>query len=156
MLRKLSLLAMISAIIYLMSGVGILFCQNAFKPIFMNSPENYVTVYPVDAILRLLIVGLPCAVLGAVNLTDSHSHNHFLPLGTAIYSGITLGIQGFLGTMFSTYYSTIIAHTKGAMYLANWSMMSQMFNWIDLFSNVALVMLLVESVANYCKQQNHN
>lgn len=145
---------MISAIIYLVAGMGILFFQDTFKPIFMGSPTDYVTIYPANALLRMVLVGLPCAVLGAVNITGSHSQISFLPLGTAIYSGIILGLQSFLGTMFSTYYSAIIAHTKGAMYLANWSIMNQLFSWIDLFSSVALVMLLITGVAGYCKGKN--
>lgn len=153
-MRKLSLLAMISAVIYLIAGLGILFFQDTFKPLFMGSPADYVTIYPANAILRMITVGLPCAVLGAVNLTGSHSSNSFLPLGTAIYSGIVLGLQSFLGTLFSTYDSAIIAHMKGAMYLANLGIMNQLFSWIDLFVNVALVLLLVESVAIYCKQKN--
>lgn len=148
------MIAMISAIIYLVAGMGILFFQDTFKPIFMGSPTDYVTIYPADALLRMVLVGLPCAVLGAINITGSHSQNSFLHLGTAIYSGIVLGFQSFLGTMFSTYYSAIIAHTKGAMYLANWSIMNQLFSWIDLFSNVALVMLLITGVAGYCKRKN--
>lgn len=145
---------MISAIIYLVAGMGILFFQDTFKPIFMGSPTDYVTIYPANALLRMVLVGLPCAVLGAVNITGSHGQNSFLPLGTAIYSGVVLGLQSFLGTMFSTYYSAIIAHTKGAMYLANWSIMNQLFSWIDLFSSVALVMLLITGVAGYCKGKN--
>lgn len=145
---------MITAIIYLVVGMGILFFQDAFKPMFMSSSTDYVTIYPASAILRMILVGLPCAVLGAVNLTGSHSSNSYLSLGTAIYSGIVLGLQSFLGTLFSTYDSAIIAHMKGAMYLANLGIMNQLFSWIDLFVNVALVLLLVESVASYCKQKH--
>lgn len=142
---------MISAVIYLVAGMGILFFQDAFKPIFLSSSTDYLTIYPADAILRMVLVGLPCAVLGAVNITGSHSQNSFLPLGTAIYSGIVLGLQNFIGSIFSTFYTTAVAQLRGAMYLANLGIMNRLFSWIELFSNVALVMLLVVGVMGYCK-----
>lgn len=142
---------MISAILYLVLGVGILLFQNTLKPLFIGSASNYVMVYPADILLHLALVGLPCAVLGAVNTTGSHSGNSFLPLGTAIYSGIVLGLQSLSGIIFSTINNVAAAQFGGAMYLANLSIVNQLFSWIELFCNIALVMLLVSGVMGFCK-----
>lgn len=153
-MRKLSLAAMISAILYLVAGVGILLFQDVFKPMFIGNAGDYVTVYPVDSLLRLALIGLPCAVLGAVNITGSHSKNKILPLGIAIYSGVVLGLQSILGIMFSTVNSVAAARFGGAMYLANLSIVNQLFNWIQVFCNIALVLLLVAGVMGFCEKKN--
>lgn len=152
-MRNLSLAAMTTAIFYLVAGIGILLFQDALKPLFLGSAE-FVTVYPPIALVRLAFVGLPCTILGAINVGGSHSRNRLLPLGIAIYSGFTLGLQSLLGHIFSTLTTATIAHMGGVAYLANLSTVNSMFEFINVFSNVALVLLLVAGVMEYCKNRN--
>ncbi len=153
-MRKLSLVAMISAILYIVLGMGILVFQDLFKPLFLGGGADSIAVYPAGALIQLACVGLPCAVLGAVNLTGSHNGSRLLPLGTAVYSGIVLGFQSLLKTLLNNISTAFAAHLGGTIHLANMSVLIQLFGWIELFSNIALVLLLVDGVIATYKDKN--
>ena len=141
-LRKLSFAAMIMAILYLLAGVGVLVLQNTLK-LHYTQDIQFITIYPIEILLDLALIGLPCAVLGAMNAISSPKSNRSLCLATAAYSGIVLGVSAFFRGIVSTFGSMISAH-KGVEYFL------QAFSWTAVLANIALVLLLVAGVIGVC------
>lgn len=150
-MRKLSFAAMIMAILYLLAGIGILVFQNSLK-LHYTQGIQFITIYPIEILLDLALIGLPCAVLGAMNATTRQETNRSLSLATAAYSGIVLGLSSFFRGIVSTFSNMISAHTGGAEYLVNRSCVLQAFNWTAVLANVALVLLLVAGVIGGCRK----
>ncbi len=152
-MRKLSFAAMIMAILYLLAGIGILVFQNSLKLHYAQN-INFITVYPLEILLDLALIGLPCAVLGAMNAISRPENNRSLCLATAIYSGIVLGLSCFFRSVISSFSTMISARTGGAEYLVNRSCVLQEFSWTAVFANVALVLLLVAGVIGVCSKKD--
>lgn len=149
-MRKLSFTAMIMAILYLVAGVGVLVLQNTLK-LHYTQDIQFITIYPIEILLDLALIGLPCAVLGALNAISSPKSNRSLCLATAAYSGIVLGVSAFFRGIVSTFGSMISAH-KGVEYLVNRSCILQAFSWTAVLANIALVLLLVAGVIGVCRE----
>jgi len=149
-MRKLSFTAMIMAILYLLAGVGILVCQNTLK-LHYTQDVQFITIYPLEILLDLALIGLPCAVLGAMNAISSPKSNRSLCLATAAYSGIVLGVSAFFRGIVSTF-SNMICARKGVEYIVNRSCIIQAFSWTSVFANIALVLLLVAGMIGVCNK----
>lgn len=143
MKKTVSIIAVLSSIIYLAAGAGLLVFQNVFKPLFMSSSAEYITVYPVQDILQLVLLGIPCVVLGILSLSESSESRKGMELLLVIYSGIMLVTFGQIMTLGSMINSTMIGRLQGVAALVNMSAVSSMFSWIQFLINLALVMLLL-------------
>lgn len=144
MKRILSVIAMVAAVLFLMIGTGILFFQDALKSSYFIA--EMITVYPISAVAQLILTGVPCTVLTAINLAGSHAENRGLSLLTCIYCSANLITYDFLFNLVSNAQAMIGGRMNGALYLANLSAVNSMFSQTGILANSALVFLLIVSV----------
>lgn len=145
MKRILSVTAMVTAALFLITGTGILLLQDALKSSYLFDGE-LVTVYPIGAVAQLILTGIPCAALAAIGLTGSHAGNRSLSLLTCIYCSANLIAHNFLFNSVSNAQAVIGGRMNGALYLANLSAVNSIFSQTRILANSALVFLLIVNV----------
>ena len=146
MKRILCILSMVMAVLYLAAGSGVLVFQNLFKPQFINYEEAMVATYPASAVLQLILAGLPCAVLAAVNLAGSCKGSKILSGATVIFCSVVLVSHSLVSQIVSNIHTTITARMYGAAYLTSLSTVNLMFNFTRILIDAALVLLLIASM----------
>lgn len=146
MKRILSVLAVVSAVLFLITGAGILLLQDALKSSYLSGYENFITVYPINALAQLALTGIPCVVLAAIYLAGSHAESRGFSLLTCIYCSANLIAHSFLLQLISNAHAILGGRLEGAAYLANLSAVNSMFSQTEIFANAALVFLLIVSV----------
>lgn len=145
MKRILSVAAMVTAVLFLITGTGILLLQDVLKSSYLFNAE-LVTVYPIGAVAQLILTGIPCAALAAINLTGSHAENRSLSLLTCIYCSANLIAHNFLFSSVSNAQAVIGGRMNGTLYLANLSAVNSIFSQTRILANSALVFLLIVNV----------
>lgn len=154
MKKTVSIIAVLSSIIYLAAGAGLLVFQNVFKPLFMGSSAEYIMVYPVQNVLQLIFLGIPCVVLGILSMSESSEGRKGMDLLLVIYSGIMLVGFGLITTFGGMMNNIVIGRMQGAAALANTGVVSSMFGWIQFLINLALVMLLLRGAIGLGEKRN--
>ena len=74
MKRILSILAVITGAVYLISGISVLAFQDVVKVAMGYGAEyeaDLLRVYPIQNILELAVMGIPCVVLGFLSMPES-------------------------------------------------------------------------------------
>ena len=134
------------AVFYLAAGSGVLVFQSLFKPQFINSEAAMVATYPASAVLQLILAGLPCAVLAAVNLAGSYKDSKALSGTTVIFCSVVLILHSPVSQIVNNIHTAAIAKMYGAAYLASLSAVISMFNYTRILIDAALVLLLISSL----------
>ncbi len=148
MKKILSIVAVLSAAVYLAAGIGLLMFQNVFKPLYIGSYTEWIMVYPIQNILQLVLLGIPCVVLGILAMSESSEKGKGTDLLLVIYSSVMLVGFGLISTVGGMLNTMVIARMQGAEALANMSVVSNLFNWIQLLINLSLVMLLLRGAVS--------
>lgn len=143
MKKILSIMAVAAGALYLAAGVGLLVFQDVFKTGIMGYISEPVKVYPVQNVLELAVMGIPCVVLGVLAMSDSSAGRRGLDLLLTVYSSIMLVLGGVLTIIGSMVNNIIVARTQGAEGLANMSIVSTCFGFIRFLIDLSLVMLLL-------------
>lgn len=143
MKRILSVTAMVTAVLFLITGTGILLLQDLLKPSYF---AESVPVYPIGAVAQLIFTGIPCAALAAINLTGSHTENRSLSLLTCIYCSANLIAHNFLFNFVSNAQAALGGRMNGTFYLVNLSAVNSIFSQTRILANSALVFLLIVNV----------
>lgn len=149
MKKILSILATITGAFYLAAGIGLLVFQNTIKELMGYSASQgveLINVYPIQILLELALLGIPCVVLGILSMSESAESNKNLNLLMAIYSGVMLVVSGLLaniGRFISNYTASRFMGVEG---MVNISLVTAAFGWIEFMSSLSLVLLLVRSV----------
>lgn len=154
MKRILSVIAMVAAVLFLMIGTGILLFQDALKSSYFIA--ELIFVYPLGAVAQLILTGIPCTVLAAINLAGSHAENRGLSLLTCIYCSANLITHDFLFNLVSNAQVMIGGRMNGTLYLTNLSAVNSMFSQTAILANSALVFLLIVSVMQLENAQTAN
>lgn len=154
MKKIVSIIAVLSSAVYLAAGAGLLVFQNVFKPLFMGGSAEYITVYPVQNVLQLIFLGIPCVALGILSLSESSENRKGMDLLLVIYSGIMLVGFGLITTFGGMMNNIVIGRMQGAAALANTGVVSSMFGWIQFLINLALVMLLLRGAISLGEKRN--
>lgn len=134
------------AVLYLAAGSGVLVFQNLLKPLFINFDEAMINAYPVSAIAQLILAGLPCAVLAAVNLAGSHKDSRILSGVTVVFCSVVLICHSLVSQILNNINTSVTAMMYGAGYLASLSVVNVMFSFTRILIDAALVLLLISSV----------
>lgn len=137
---------MTMAVLYLLIGSSVLIFQDTLKPYFYSYGVEYIKIYPLSAIVQLVLAGLPCTVLAAVNLAGSHRDNRTLPVLAAIYCSTVLIAHSLVIDLISTSETALNTAIKGVEYVANLSAVNAMFDRTRIFADAALVLLLISEV----------
>lgn len=151
MKKILSILATIAGASYLAAGVGLLAFQNVIKTAMgygTGYDINLVNVYPVQNVLELALMGVPCVVLGILSMSESSDSKREVNLLMVVYSGIMLVLNGLLAPIGSFINNTIVSNTMGVEGIVNMSVVSAAFGWIDFLINLSLVLLLLRGALN--------
>ncbi len=147
MKKVLSITATVAGAAYLAAGIALLLVfQNSIK-LAMGYGEGYgielTNVYPIQNVLDLALVGVPCVVLGILSMSESMQNSQRLDLLFVVYSGVMLTVGGLLnriGAFFNNYFTS---RMEGAEGLVNMSIISGVFGWIDFLAKLSLVLLLL-------------
>ncbi|MDE7224078.1 MAG: hypothetical protein K2O34_09895 [Acetatifactor sp.] len=100
-------------------------------------------VYPVQNVLQLVIMGVPCVALGVLSMSDSPDNSRGRNMLLVIYSSVMLVLGQALVTIGGVINNMIVARTMGAEGLANMSIISSAFSYIQFAINLSLVLLLL-------------
>lgn len=73
MKKILSITATIAGIAYLASGIGLLAFQGVLKMV-MSYESDMTNVYPVQNVMELVLLGIPCVVLGILSMSEYSEH----------------------------------------------------------------------------------
>ncbi len=146
MKKVFSIIAVIGAAGYVAAGIGILLFQEVLKKL-LTSGEN-ITVYPLQNVLHLVLVGIPCLILGIASLSEHTGAKRGMNLLLVIYTGIMLVSSDWMiwaGTLINNMF---VARMQGAAVLANTSMVNSFFNGIQFLIKLSLVMLLIRGTVS--------
>lgn len=147
MKKILSIVAIIGAACYLAAGVGILLFQNILKNLVMSG-DNMITVYPLQNVLQLALLGLPCLILGILSLSESAETKMGMDLLLVLYSSIMLVFFASIIEAGARINAMMVARMQGAAALANMSTVSSFFGYIQFLINLSLVMLLIQGAVS--------
>ena len=151
MKKILSILATIAGAAYLAAGVGLLTFQNVIKTAMgygVDYNTNVVNVYPVQNVLELVLMGIPCVVLGILSMSESSDYKRGVNLLLIIYSGIMLVLNGMLSPVGNFINNIIVSNTMGVEGMVNMSIVGAAFGWIHFLINLSLVLLLLRGAFN--------
>ncbi len=151
MKKILSILATVAGAAYLAAGVGLLAFQNLIKTAMgygVGYDINTVNVYPVQNVLELVLMGVPCVVLGILSMSESSDYKKGVDLLLIIYSGIMLTLNGLLTPVGSFLNNMIVSNTMGVEGMVNMSIVSAAFGWIHFLINLSLILLLLRGALN--------
>lgn len=146
MKKILSILATISGAAYLAAGISLLIFQGTLKAVLGYGADNgydMTNVYPVQNVLGLVLLGIPCVVLGILSMSESPNHKKSVNLLLVIYSSVMLVLGGVLATIGSFLNNWIVSRTMGVEGIVSMSIVSSTFNWIQFLINLSLVLLLL-------------
>lgn len=143
MQKILSITAVIAGTLYLAAGISLLVFQDMVKAVFMGYGVETVKVYPIQYVLALAIMGIPCVALGIMSMSDSPENKKGKNMLLVIYSSVMLVLGEILITIGSTINSIVVSRTMGAYGLANMSAVSAAFNYIQFLITLSLVLLLL-------------
>lgn len=143
MKRNLSVGAVVTATLYLVAGICLLGFQDVYKSVVMGYTAEMVRVYPVQNIIQLLFLGLPCGVLGILSLSGDYADKKGLNQALVVYSSIMLVCSGILTAIGGIINSFVVSRTMGVMGLANMNIVSAGFEWIQFLIQLSLVLLLL-------------
>ncbi len=147
MKKVLSITATVAGAAYLAAGIALLLVFQDSIKLAMGYGEGYgielTNVYPIQNVLDLALVGVPCVVLGILSMSESMQNSQRLDLLFVVYSGVMLTVGGLLnriGAFFNNYFTS---RMEGAEGLVNMSIISGVFGWIDFLAKLSLVLLLL-------------
>lgn len=143
MKKGLSIVAVVAAAVYLVAGICLLGLQDVYKPIVMGGTTEMVKVYPVHNILEMIFMGIPCMALGIGSMSEDFHNKRGLNRMLIIYSSVMLVCSGIFTTIGGAVNSFVVSRTMGVAGLANMSMVSAGFGWIQFLLQLSLVMLLL-------------
>ena len=142
MKKILSITAVIAGALYLSAGIALLVFQDIVKE-FMGYSMNSIHVYPASNVMKLAIVGVPCVVLGILSLSEALENRRGIDILLVIYSSMALVLGEILFIIAGNINTIIVGRTQGAEGLANVSMVSASFSYIQFLINLSLVLLLL-------------
>ncbi|MDE5892566.1 MAG: hypothetical protein K2H45_06570 [Acetatifactor sp.] len=142
MKKILSIAAVIAGALYLSAGIALLIFQDIVKE-FMGYGMDAIHVYPVPNVLKLAIVGVPCVVLGVLSMSEAPENRRGIDILLVIYSSMALVLGEVLFTIGGNINTIIVGRTQGAEGLANVSMVSASFSYIQFLIDLSLVLLLL-------------
>lgn len=143
MQKVLSITAVAAGALYLAAGIGLLAFQDIVKTVIMGYEMETLNVYPVHNVLGLVIMGVPCMALGILSMSDSLDNRRATDMLLVIYSSVMLVLGEMLITIGNSINNIIIGTTKGVEGLANMSMVSAAFSYIQFLITLSLVLLLL-------------
>lgn len=147
MRRVLSIIATMAGALYLAAGAGSLVFQSEIKAVMGYSAEygvEIVNVYPIQNILELALIGIPCVALGILSMSASAEGKRGVDLLLVMYGSIVLVLRGSLINMIGGAVNNIfVSRFMGADGLVNMSLVSSAFGWIQFLSSLSLVLLLL-------------
>lgn len=141
--KILSVTATIIAAIYLAAGIALLIFQDVIKPIYMNHFEDVMKVYPIQNILQLLLVGIPCLALGVLSISENAGAGKNADLLLIVYSSLMLVLEGPLVRIGTGINNAIAASSQGMQGLVNTNIVSDCFSGIHFLISLSLVLLLL-------------
>lgn len=145
MKKIVSITATIAGIAYLIAGISLLFFQGVLR-MLMGYGESYgldmTNVYPVQNILELVLLGIPCVVLGILSMSEYSEYKRGVDLLLVIYGGMMLALSGVLTTIGSFLSNIIVSRSMGVEGIVSMNIVSASFNWIRFLINLSLVLLL--------------
>ncbi len=154
MKKILSILATIMGALYLAAGIGLLVFQDVVKAVIGYGADqgfDMPNVYPVQNVLELVLLGIPCVVLGILSMSESSDHKRKVDLLLVIYSGAMLVLGGALATIGGFLSNWIVSRTMGVEGIVGMSIISGAFNWIHFLINLSLVLLLLRGALSLGK-----
>lgn len=154
MKKTLSIIAVLSSAVYLSAGAGLLVFQNELKPLFIGSSTEYIAVYPIQNVLQLVFLGIPCVALGVLSVSESSEGRKGRDLLLVIYSGIMLVGFDLIMTFGGMMNNIVISRMQGITALANMSVVNSLFGGIQFLINLALVMLLLRGAIGLGEKRN--
>ena len=146
MKKILSILAPISGAVYLAAGISLLIFQDVVKAIMGYGADygyNMTNVYPVQNVLELVLLGIPCVVLGILSMLESSDHKRGVDLLLIIYNSAMLVLGSVLAAIGSFVNNLIVSRTMGVEGIVSMNIVSAAFNWIRFLINLSLVLLLL-------------
>lgn len=151
MKRVLSIIATIAGALYLAAGAGLLTFQSEIKAA-MGYGADYgveiMNVYPVQNILELVLIGVPCVALGILSMSESIDDKRGVNLLLVMYGSAVLVLRGSLINIGSVINTTIVSRSMGTAGLVNMNLVSSSFGWIQFLSSLPLVLLLLRGALN--------
>lgn len=152
----LSIAAAVSATLFIITGIAVLALQRYYIPYFYNyvlpSQLQY-GYYPIGATAQLLFTGLPCLMLGFMNLYVKDEDAGRSSLYVMIYCSVILISSSWVNGFLNILHNTVLSAGKGPYYLTGLSIVSSVFSWTRVFANAALVCLLIASVMQYTSRR---
>lgn len=146
MKKILSILATIAGITYVAAGIGLLAFQGVIKTTMGYGGDysmDIMNVYPVQNMLELALLGIPCVVLGVLSMAETSENKRGVDLLLVIYSSVMLVLGGLLTNVGSIFNNYIVSRTMSVEGMVNMSIVSASFNWIRSLINLSLVFLLL-------------
>ena len=144
MKKGLSIAAVVAGIFYVAAGIGLLVFQNIIKTAMGYGYGMETTnVYPLHNVLQLVLMGVPCVVLGGLSMSDSTENRRGMDILLIIYSSVMLVLGGIFTALGSIIDNIIASRTMGVEGLASMSVVSAAFSYIQFLINLSLVLLLL-------------
>lgn len=141
--RILSIGAAAAGALYLAAGISLLYFQDVFKAAYLGTMVEAVPVYPVQDVLQLAIVGIPCVALSILSMSDSLGDKRGTNMALVFYSSVMLVLGGVLFSLIGNISTMIVGRTQGTAGLANVSAVSAVFGYLQVLSALSLVLLLL-------------
>lgn len=143
MKKILSIIATIAGAAYLAAGIGLLVIQSGIKTAMGYYGTEMINVYPIHNVLELVLMGIPCVILGVLSMSETSDNKKGRDMLLVIYSSVMLVLGGILVTIGNILNSFIVSRTMGVEGLANMNIVSTAFSWIQFLVNLSLVLLLL-------------
>lgn len=149
-----TIVAVLSAGVYLAAGIGLLVFQNMFKGLYLGNSTDWINVYPVQNVLQLVFLGIPCLVLGIVAVSEYAEGKKGVDLLLVIYSSVMLVGFGLIASLGGMMNNVWVGRMNGVTALANISAVNSMFGFIEFLSDLSLVMLLLRGAISLGENKN--
>ncbi len=146
MKRILSILAVITGAVYLISGISVLAFQDVVKVAMGYGAEyeaDLLKVYPIQNILELAVMGIPCVVLGFLSMPESTFRSVGMNMLLILYSGAMLTLGGLLISAGNFIDNIITSRTMGVEGVVSMNIISTAFGRMQFLINFSLVLLLL-------------
>lgn len=148
MKKILSVTAVAAGVGYMAAGLAVLAFQGFIKAAMGYGPGyggmEMANVYPMHNVLELILLGIPCVVLGILSMSETWEGRRGMDLLLIVYgSGMLVVGKLLLNTVGSVINSIFVARIIGTSGLVNMNIVSSVFGWIQFLADLSLVLLLL-------------